>query len=178
MKHPGEFESKRLWLRATDLEDAPFIRQLMNTPKWLKYIGNRNIQSVQDAKQYIEEKMLPQMEKLGFGNYTLIRKEDGSKIGVCGLYDRPGLPGVDIGFALLDEFEGKGYAFEAAEKMMDLAFNEFSLTEVKAITSYANKASQKILEKLKMKNKGSITLPDDDEELLLYLLKKEESNKQ
>lgn len=173
-QYPNKFETKRLFLRATGIEDAAFIQQLMNTSKWLKYIGDRNIHSDLDAENYIKEKMLPQMEKLGFGNYTLIRKEDGQKMGVCGLYDRPGLEGVDIGFALLEKFEGKGYAYEAAEKMMKLAFDKFALSEVKAITSQENTASQKLLEKLGMTSLGNTTLPDDEEELLLYVASKKD----
>ncbi|HSO86523.1 MAG TPA: GNAT family N-acetyltransferase, partial [Draconibacterium sp.] len=62
----------------------------------------------EDAKQYIKNKIRPQLEKLGFANYTLIRKSDGLKIGSCGLYDREGVEGIDIGFALLPAFEGLG----------------------------------------------------------------------
>lgn len=45
---------------------------------------------------------------------TVIRKLDNVKIGTCGLYDREGIDGVDIGFAFLPEYEKKGFAFENA----------------------------------------------------------------
>lgn len=175
MKHPRKFETERLFLRATQTDDAAFVRELMNSPKWLEYIGDRNIRSDSDAANYIEEKMLTQLKRLGYGNFTLIRKEKGEKIGLCGLYDRPGLEGVDIGFAMLTQFEGKGYAFEAAHKILELAFTEFHLKEVKAITSLKNRPSQKLLEKLGMKKMGVLTLPDEEEELLWYLKKKTNS---
>ncbi|MDZ7612933.1 MAG: GNAT family N-acetyltransferase [Flavobacteriaceae bacterium] len=84
------FETSRLILRPTTEEDAEFVNELLNTPKWLEHIGDRNVHSVEDAIQYIKSRISPQLERLGFSNYTLIRKSDGVKIGSCGLYDRRG----------------------------------------------------------------------------------------
>jgi RimJ/RimL family protein N-acetyltransferase len=167
------FETERLVLRPSNPEDAQFIRQLMNTPKWLEFVGDRKIYSDKDAEIYIREKMLPQMERLGYGNYIMMLKSNGIKVGVCGLYDRDGLEGVDLGFALLEEFEKKGYAFEGAQKVLEIAFAEFGLNEVKAITSQQHLASQKLLIKLGLKNIGTTTLPGDDEELFLFSISKE-----
>ena len=46
--------------------------------------------------------MTPQFERLGYSNYTLIRKQDNQKIGTGGLYDRLGLKGLilDLQFFL------------------------------------------------------------------------------
>lgn len=93
------FETERLILKPTSEEDAAFIFELLNTPKWIKYIGDRNIKTIENARDYIEAKILPQLKRLGYSNYTLISKLDNCKIGTCGLYDRDGLIGVDIGFA-------------------------------------------------------------------------------
>ncbi|MCK0147848.1 GNAT family N-acetyltransferase [Arenibacter sp. F26102] len=164
------FETERLILKPTTEEDAAFIYELFNTPKWLKNIGDRNISSPEMAKEYILTKMQPQLERLGFSNYTLIRKTDKIKIGCCGLYDREGLEGIDIGFAFLPEYEGKGFAFEATDKLKNAAFKEFGLHALSAITSKHNVASQKLLEKLGMALAGTTTLPNSKEELLLYTI--------
>lgn len=171
MEITNTFETERLLLRPTGTQDASFIRQLLNTPKWIRYIGDRGIKTDRDAEAYIKEKMLPQFKRLGFGNFTLIRKSDELKIGVCGLYDRPGLDGMDIGFALLPEFEGAGYASEASKFVLKKAFEDFGLCEVKAITSKSNIASQNLLLKLGLKSQGFITFPNDNEELMLYAIK-------
>lgn len=171
MKHDHiVFETKRLTLRPTSLDDASFIFELVNTPKWLHNIGDRKVYSTDAAKAYIQEKMLGQLERLGFGNYTVIRKADNVKMGTCGLYDREGLEEVDIGFAFLPEFEGQGYAFEAANKIKDAAFEEFKLTAISAITTKDNNSSQRLLDKLGFSPAGTKVLPGDDEELLLYKL--------
>ncbi|MDX1828666.1 MAG: GNAT family N-acetyltransferase [Lutibacter sp.] len=168
------FETERLILKPTSEEDAEFIFELLNTPKWIKYIGDRNIKTVKNARDYIKTKMLPQLKKLGYSNYTLIRKADNCKIGTCGLYDREGLEGVDIGFAFLPEYERKGYAFESANKLKNVAFNKFGLTHINAITTKNNISSQKLIEKLGLELNGTTKLPNDDEELLLYKIEKQD----
>lgn len=165
-----QYETDRLLLKPCNIEDAPFVLKLMNTPKWIRYIGDRNVHTIHDAENYIKEKMLSQYVRLGYGNNTVIRKADGVKMGSCGLYDREGIEGVDIGFAFLPEYEGKGYANEAAQKVMSLAINEWSITLIKAITTKDNVASQKLIEKLGLRYQGLTRLPNDAEELMLYVL--------
>lgn len=162
------FETERLLLISTSESDANFIVNLFNTPKWLENIGDRGVYSVEDAILYIQERMRPQLERLGFSNYTIVRKLDGAKIGICGLYDRAGLDGLDIGFALLPEFEQQGFAFEAVNRLKQAAFDEFGVTEILAITLPENVSSQKLLEKLGLKYAGIFRLTKDNEDLFLY----------
>lgn len=164
------FETERLFLRPTNEEDAEFIFQLMHTPKWMKFIGDRNVNSVADAADYIENKMQAQLKRLGYSNYTVIRKSDNLKIGTCGLYDREGLDGVDLGFAFLPEHEGQGYGFETANRIKDAALNEFNLQKINAITLPENIVSQKLIEKLGFSFVEMVTIPGDDEKLMLYQL--------
>jgi len=165
------FETERLFLKPTSEEDAEFIFELLNTPKWIENVGDRNIKTFDNARKYINVKMLPQLKRLGYSVYTLIKKQDNVKVGTCGLYDREGLEGIDIGFAFLPEYERKGYAFESARKLINVAFNEFGIKEINAITIEENISSKKLLEKLGFKLNGTTKLPDDEEELLLYKIK-------
>jgi RimJ/RimL family protein N-acetyltransferase len=162
-----KIETKRLLLIPSSEKDTKFIFELLNSPKWIEYIGDRNIKTLNDAKQYLIEKIIPQYKKKGFGTFTVIRKFDNSKIGTCGLYDREDLEGVDLGFAFLPEFERNGYAFESANKIVNIAFEKFNLKSIKAITTKNNISSQKLLEKLKFIKNG--TTKFDNEEMLQYL---------
>ncbi len=110
---------------------------------------------------------MPQIKQLGYGNYTVILKSDGTKIGSCGLYDRVGLEGVDIGFAFFPEFEGLDYAFESSQKLLEVGFSQFNITTVNAITVPANEASKKLLEKQGLVYKKKVRLPHDERELIL-----------
>lgn len=165
------FETERLLLKPMSKQDAPFLLELLNSPKWIKYVGDRNVHSIEEAASYIKIKMTPQLKKLGFSNYTVVRKVDNAKLGSCGLYDREGIEGVDIGFAFLPQYEKMGYAFESAIKMKALAFNQFNLKKISAITTKENIDSQRLLEKLGLKYIKNINIPNDDEDLLLYELK-------
>jgi [ribosomal protein S5]-alanine N-acetyltransferase len=168
MRHFQTFETDRLLLRPTDTGDAAFIFELLNTPKWIEFIGDRNVRSEEDARNYISGKMLPQLERLGFSNYTVLRKEDSVKLGVCGIYDRQGLEGFDLGFAFLPRYEGYGYAFEAASRLVKAAADDFEIKGLKAITTKTNISSQKLLMKLEFEFVKLIRLEGDDEELMLY----------
>lgn len=165
------FETERLHIRPTEVSDAVFILELVNTPKWFKYIGDRNVKSIGDAKEYIKNKMLPQLEKLGYSNYTVIRKSDNMKIGTCGLYDREGLNGIDLGFAFLPKYEKKGYAYESVRKLKEVAVTEFKLSEINAITNKDNKRSQILLEKIGLKFEKMIKFPNEDMEVMYYTFK-------
>lgn len=171
LKQPKAFHSERLTLKPTNIEDAPFLVDLLNSPKWLKYIGDRNIKTIAQAENHIKEKILTQFDRLGYGNYTVIRKSDGVRMGSCGLYDRPGLEGIDIGFAFLPEYEGQGYGFESAKTVLDYVVANFSIDEICAITSLQNKRSQVLLEKIGLKYVKNVKLPGNDEELMYYIIK-------
>ena len=112
--------------------------------------------------------MLPQFKKLGYSNYTIIRKSDNEKLGSCGLYDREGLDGVDLGFSILPKYERNGYILEASKELIKVAFDRFCITEIKAITTRENIASQNLLKKLGMRFIKTTRIPNDDIELLLF----------
>lgn len=166
-----EFKTERLIIKPTSEQDTELIYELMNSPKFIKYVGDRKIGSIEDAEKYIQVKMLPQLKNLGYSNYTIVRKSDNQKIGTCGLYDREGLEGIDIGFGLLPEYEGYGYAYESVKRLKKAAFEDFDITEINAIATKNNTSSHKLLEKLGMKLTGTTILPNDDEELLLFNVK-------
>lgn len=167
------YETERLYLRPTTKQDAAFIFELLNTPKWLQFIGNRNINSVEDAEKYIAEKMLLQLQRLGFSNNTVLRKSDDAKIGTCGLYDRQGVEGLDIGFAFLPPYENQGYGYEAATRILNFARKDLNVEKISGITSKKNLASQKLLKKLGLTYDQEILLPGEKEKILLFTWQKE-----
>ncbi len=167
------FETERLYMRPAQVKDADFVLELLNTPKWLSYIGDRKVRTEEDAIQYIKSKMLPQFEEKKFGNYIVVRKEDHKRIGCCGLYDREGIQGIDIGFAFLPSYEGNGYGYESAAKVMQYGKDVHNILSVSGITVKENIGSQRLLEKLGLKCIKTITLGNDPTPLLFYSNSKE-----
>jgi len=161
-------ETNRLILSEQTEEDTAFMLDLLNTPSWLKYIGDRNVKNEQDARNYILNRIVPSYKQNGFGFYAVRLKADNMPIGICGLVKRPGLEQVDIGFAFLPGYEGRGYGFESASAVMQYARNVLKLGVILAITVRDNTASIKLLNKIGLSFKEMVRLPGDEEELMLF----------
>jgi ribosomal-protein-alanine N-acetyltransferase len=161
-------ETERLYLRKFIPEkDASYFMQLVNSPGWLKYIGDRNIHSEEAAVKYINDRVMKGYTDHGFGGYTIIEKHSGKPIGNAGLYKRPALDHFDIGYALLPEFHGKGYAFEASSAVMQYA-RKSEMKKLYAITVPYNERSIHLLEKLGLRFEKFFRMEGDPEELSLY----------
>jgi RimJ/RimL family protein N-acetyltransferase len=96
-------------------------------------------------------------------------KETAVPIGVCGLLKRESMKDIAIGFAFLERFWAKGYAYESAA-VMDYAQTSLGLTRIAAPTAPGNRDSIRVLEKLGLRFEGSLRLPGQERETSLYAL--------
>jgi RimJ/RimL family protein N-acetyltransferase len=160
--------TQRLIMRACQTEDAAFVLQLLNSPGWLQYIGDRNVRTEEAAALYIEQRMRPSYEKYDHGMFLVLLKESETPIGLCGIVVRDTLPHPDIGFAFLPEFQGQGYAFEAASEMMQFVIGYTDIDVLLAIATPDNTSSIKLLEKLGMTYEETIVDPETKDTLVRY----------
>jgi RimJ/RimL family protein N-acetyltransferase len=161
-------ETDRLILRKLSPEHSGFILALLNDPSWLRFIGDRGVRTLDDARKYILDGPVESYERVGFGMYLTELKETGEPIGMCGLVKRDALEDVDIGYAFLPRFRGRGFAFEAASAVMTYGRNVVGLRRLVAITDPDNEASIRVLEKLGMRYEKKVRLSEDGEEISLY----------
>ena len=159
-------ETERLILREAVASDGEFILDLLNQPSFIKYIGDRNVRTVEAAREYIEDRFVGSYKKFGFGMWTVELKDDGTPVGICGFVKRDTLPDADIGFAFLPQFAGKGYALESAVGAMDYGRDVLQFKCVLAITTKDNESSGRLLDKLNFKFERLIV--QNDEELKLF----------
>ncbi|MBD3748066.1 MAG: GNAT family N-acetyltransferase [Sphingobacteriales bacterium] len=159
--------TERLALRKFQPEDAEFFLKLVNTKGWLQFIGDRNIKTVKDAEDYLLYKIISNYSQSNFGFYIIRLKNTLNPIGMSGLVKRPFLTYTDLGYALLPEYEGFGYAFEASKAMLQYAKEEFKLHTLNAIVKEDNQKSVQLLEKLTFVRQDKIIIPEG-EEVLLY----------
>ena len=164
-------ETERLVLNEMTTDHAGFLYKLMNDPAWLQFIGDRNINSLEAAKDYITFKIKPSYERFGFGFYLTSLKEDDTPIGVCGLVKRPSMEHVDVGFAFMPDYRGKGYGYESASAIMDYAKSELAIDYIVAITDLDNVGSIKLLEKLGLKFEKVMQLDGDKKQCRLFVPK-------
>lgn len=170
-------ETKRLILRELNTRDAAFILTLLNTPTWLKFIGDRGVKNLDDAEKYILNGPVKSYTENGFGLYIVQLKNGGIPIGMCGLIKRDFLEDPDIGFALLPEFEGKGYGYESSSAVLSYAQKELGMKKIAAITVKENTNSIHLLEKIGLHEEGTVVYPATREELMLFTVRFEEQEK-
>lgn len=160
-------ETERLNLREIIASDDEFILRLLNQPSFIENIGDRNVRTPEQAREYIETRFTKSYRENGFGLY-LVGLKRGIPIGISGLVKRDTLPAPDIGFAFLPQFCGFGYALESAQAVMKYSLETLNLDRVVAITTQTNFSSIKLLEKLGFAFESLLEQPLDDEELNLY----------
>ena len=84
-------KTQRLILRKFTLDDAAFMLKLLNTPTWLRFIGDRNVKTLEEAEQYLLNGNIRSYQEYGFGFYVVVIKETQESIGICGIVKREGL---------------------------------------------------------------------------------------
>jgi RimJ/RimL family protein N-acetyltransferase len=141
-------QTERLNLRTVSVDDAPFYLGLLNEPSWIQNIGDRNVRTLEQARQAILDGPVAMQAQRGHSLYVVERKDDLAAMGLCGLIKRDALVDVDIGYAFRPAYWGQGYAFEAAQAVMQYAKDSVGLKRLAAITSPENGSSNRLLRKL------------------------------
>ena len=161
-------ETDRLLLEKFSVDDAAFMLALLNTPSWIEFIGDRNVRTLDEARQYIMNGAMKSYEQVGFGPYLVKLKAGDIPIGLCGLFKRDTLDDIDIGFAFLPEHAGKGYGYESASAVMTYATATLGLTRFTGITTAINQNSIRLLEKLGLSFERKIMFRPDGVESLVF----------
>jgi RimJ/RimL family protein N-acetyltransferase len=151
--------TERLVLRCLTEDDAPFILTLLNEPGFIANIGDRNARTLDDARRYITEGPGASYQANGYGLWLVVLKDSGEPVGICGLVKRDSLEHVDVGYAVLQRYSGRGYAREAAAATLDYAREVIGLETVVAITAPDNAASIAVLESIGLKYAGVLQIP-------------------
>lgn len=161
-----QLETDRLIISKFSETDASFVLEITNSPGWLKYIGDRNIHSIEDGEYYLENGPIASYETHGFGLYRVSLKNSNIPIGICGLKKRLELDHPDLGFAFLPEYHGFGYAYESSIAILSWARKTLAIKTILAITLAENHRSQSLLHKLGFKESFATVI--NEETLLTF----------
>jgi RimJ/RimL family protein N-acetyltransferase len=161
-------DTERLTLRRLGEDDAAFVLELLNEAPFLRYIGDRGVRTLDDARRYVSTGPQQSYARRGFGLYRVELRAGGEPLGICGLIKRDTLDDVDLGFAFLQRHWSRGYAHEAAAAVMALAREVHGLERVVAITSPDNEASMSLLRKLGFRLEGQVRLTPDEPPVNLF----------
>jgi RimJ/RimL family protein N-acetyltransferase len=160
-------ETERLALRRLTADDAAFVRELVNEPSWIRFIGDRGVRTLDDARAYLEKGPIAMYGRFGFGLWAVDLKETGEAAGLCGLIKRDALDDVDIGFAFLPRFWHRGYALESARAVLAYGREALELDRIVAITSPENAASIRLLEKIGLRFEQTIEFAGEATQLFV-----------
>lgn len=163
--------TERLTLRLVSVEDASFILELYNRPDFYRFIGDKQIRTLEEAKRYIQENMLRMQELKGVSLMVVETKHDQQPIGICGLVKRDTLTAFDIVYGYLSSAYGKGYAAEAARVVVDFARDDMKIENLVAITNNDNIRSISLLKKLGFQFERVEQAYDNGRNLQLYSMK-------
>lgn len=161
-------ETERLSLRSLDEDDAEFMLDLVNQPSFIRFIGDRGVRTVDEARAYIRKGPVESYEVNGFGLYLVALKQTSVPIGICGLLKRAPLDDADLGFAFLPAYWSRGYAFESAEAVLHHGKSVLGMTRIVAVVAPDNRASIGLLTKLGFVYEGMVRMSEDEPEIRLY----------
>ncbi|MEX0315825.1 MAG: GNAT family N-acetyltransferase [Allomuricauda sp.] len=161
-------ETDRLLICEAEIKDSKFFKQLLNSPNWLEHIGDRGIKTEKHAIGYIKSNLIASYKKNGYGLFKMCLRESLHPIGICGFVKRDYLDSPDIGFAILPQFEGKGYTYEACISLLDYGKHHLKLNPIFGITTTENIKSQHLLTKIGLNNSGTVKPKTDEKEYLLF----------
>jgi ribosomal-protein-alanine N-acetyltransferase len=165
-------QTPRVDLRELNLDDDGYILELLNEPGFIRFIGDKGVKTLADARDYLRQGPIDSYARNGFGLYAACLR-DGTPIGMCGLVKREGLDAPDVGFAFLSRYWSKGYAVESAGAVLAHAVEVLGLKRIVAITSPDNWSSIAVLEKIGFKFERMIRLVDHSPELKLFGVSRE-----
>lgn len=167
-RHQIIFETERLLIRPYTMDDFDNFFRMNGDEEIMRYI--RPAQSREQSKDFLQKIITSYAESPGIGRWAMLEKEDNQFAGSFAVIPVENSDLLQIGYSLLKENWGKGYASESAKGGIKYAFGQLGLTKIAGITYPENIRSQRVL----LKN-GFVfdkTFTEKDKALNLYILHK------
>ncbi len=163
------FETERLIVRQFEETDKDNIFLMVGNETVMLYI--RPVNTKEESDKFLLENMAAYENNPHGGRWAVIRKEDGLFAGSFAIIPLPNDPQkIQLGYLLLPENWGKGYATELAKAGVDYFMNNYSLPEIYGVTEMPNTASQKVLLRTGFKPDGSFM--EKEKKLLRFVVKR------
>ena len=140
-----KLETERLWLRGWSTQDLDGLCRIFSTEENARFIGGK-LERWQ-CYQYLLA-TIGHWFVSGWGKFAVEEKVSGSFVGFCGPAFADGWPEPEISYSLVPEFQGKGYAFEAAKRSLQFAYEELGWKTAVSQIDRDNPGSKKVSEKL------------------------------
>lgn len=148
-----KLETKRLILRKTEEEDLKKLWKILCDRDISRlYLTCKINDNWEDEKKW-QYKKLEKASNPDVFCWTIIRKDNNEIIGQISVQESENIDKSirDIGWFISKNNQRKGYAYEAAHKVLDYMFNEVKIKKIETSVAMINPASWKLMEKLGFK---------------------------
>lgn len=149
-------ETPRLILRPPRAEDLDGFAAFGADPVASHYVGGVQTRNLAWRAMCC---MAGAWSLFGFSMFSVIEKDSGRWIGRLGPWAPEGWPAPEVGWGLLPEVWGRGYATEGAAAAMDFAFETLGWTDVVHIIHRDNANSRGVARRLGSRLLGPAPLP-------------------
>ncbi len=169
------FETQRLLVRHYSKADGDNFFLLNSNPEVMRYI--RPVKSREETDLFFEEIIEYSKNNPAYGRMAAIEKRSGAFVGSFAIIpiegtDKSNSDRMQLGYALLRQSWGKGYATELTMAGLQYIFTKTALTEIFAVTEVPNLTSQKVLLKAGFTLHNTYT--EGTKELLQYIFLKQD----
>lgn len=161
-------ETPRLRIEPFTTDDASFVLALVNERGFLQWIGDKNIRTRADARYYLQKGPMEDYRIYGHGLYKIVCRATEQAVGICGILRRMALHQPDVGYALLENWQGRGLAQEAVKAVLQHAREDLKEPVIAAVVTPENKRSIHLLEKSGFHPSGTVQLEENGRSWLLY----------
>lgn len=162
-----EFTSARLGYREPVMGDAHWVHSMQQDPEWVRFIGNRGVHSISDAKRYIEL-IQDHKKRWGYGLWVIQLQSTGEPVGMCGLLTRQVFRCPDLGFALRGDYRRLGYGTEAGEAVLKRAAGHYQFDFVTGMAHKHNVRCRQLLTRLGFRHQGKIFIQGMERQQLYW----------
>lgn len=163
-------ETERLLLTRLSYDDCEFIFELVNEPSFKQYIGDKSVETLDDARIYLRDGPMCSYQRFGYGLFLVSPKDVDMPAGICGLVKRQEFDDPDIGFAFLQRYRDNGYALESARAVLEYGFAKLNLQRIIAMADPDNERSVRLLEGLGLAFERKVRMPEDDHDINLFAI--------
>lgn len=126
----------------------------------MRYLGGKTFDRIQAWRHLAY--LIGHWAFLGYGYYAVEEKATGNLVGRVGYTNHPGWPAFELGWTIIPEYQGRGYATEAARMLLKYAFDALGQPRVISLIHPDNAPSRRVAEKLGQKLEGEtvvLTMP-------------------
>ena len=163
------FETERLIVRQFTEEDKDNIFLLGGNETVMQYI--RPVSTKEESDKFLLKNIDAYEKNPHGGRWAVMEKANGSFVGSFAIIPMRYHPEkIQLGYSLIPENWGKGYATELTKAGLKYFMNNYSEPQIHGLTEIPNTASQKVLLKAGFQPAG--TMMEDDKELLMFVVKR------